>query len=108
MKCRFRGPFADREKERLEQAATRYEHTKTTSTASSWSFVHFKTSYKGSLYWGVRADDGYMVKARTAHELAGAVDAARAESLRRHSRALRQTGRAVSRSMQSPGAAARE
>lgn len=107
MKCRFRGPFADREKKRLEQAVTRYEHTKTTtSTASSWSFVHFKTPYKGSLYWGVRADDGYMVKARTAQGLAGAVDSAREESLRRHSRALRQAGRAVSRSIQS--AAARE
>lgn len=107
MECRFKGEFTDREKERLEQAITRYEHAqKKTATASSWSFIHFKTPYRGSLYWGVRADDGFMVKAGTSHGLARAVHVARAESIRRHGRALRQSRRALHRAVRPPSASA--
>lgn len=90
MKCQFKGTFDDREKERLEQAAARYERARRSrSDASTWAFVHFNTPYKGSLYWGVRAENGYMVKARTARGLAGAVEAAREEYIRRRSHAVR-------------------
>jgi hypothetical protein len=109
MECQFKGEFTDYDKERLEHAITRYEHAqKRTATESSWSFVHFNTPYRGSLYWGVRADDGFMVKAGTARGLIGAVDTARKESLRRHSRTLDQASRALRRSMHSPSATAGE
>lgn len=110
MECRFRGDFAENEKERLEHAARRYERARetTSSLAPKWAFVHFNTPYKGSLYWGVRTEDGYMVKARTASGLAVAVDTAREEKVRRHNQAIRQASRSVSRSMQSQEAAARE
>ena len=107
MKCQFRGTFADREKERLEQAAMRYERTqRPSSDASTWAFVHFTTPYKGSLYWGVRAENGYMVKARTARGLAEAVDAAREEHIRRRSQAVRRASRTASQSLQSSSVSA--
>lgn len=109
MDCQFRGAFTESDKERLEHATARYERarsaTPTPSTAPTWAFVHFKTPYKGSLYWGVRAEDGYMVKARTARGLAAAVDAAREENVRRRSQAIRQASRTISRSIQSDAAA---
>ena len=109
MQCQFRGAFDDREKERLEQAATRFERAqRSRSDASTWAFVHFNTPYKGSLYWGVRTENGYMVRARTARGLAGAVDTAREERIRRHSQTVRQASRMASRSIQSPGTAVGE
>jgi len=110
MECQFKGAFAESDKERLERAATRYEraqHGTVATTAPRWAFVHFKTPYKGSLYWGVRAEDGYMVRARTARGLAAAVDAAREEKVRRRSQAIRQASRTVSRSIHSDAAASR-
>jgi hypothetical protein len=102
MKCQFKGAFTESDKERLERAAARYERVQyptATTLAPRWAFVHFETPYKGSLYWGVRAEDGYMVRARTARGLAAAVDAAREEKVRRRSQAIRKASRTVSRSI---------
>lgn len=100
MDCRFRGHFSDNEKERLERAAARYEKTRD-DDSPAWAFVHFKTPYKGSSFWGVRADDGYMVKARTAPKLAEAVDTARKDRIERRRIMPRPTRRASSRPMSS-------
>lgn len=101
MRCRFKGEFNDSVKERISEAVRRYEnaHGETSSNADAkWAFVHFQTPYQGSSYWGVRVENGYMVRARTARGLAAAVDAAREERLRRRSQAARQASRAANRS----------
>lgn len=108
MECQFRGVFTENDKERLERAAVRYERARRTASSTApkrWAFVHFKTPYKGSLYWGVRAEDGYMVKARTARGLAAAVDAAREEKVQRRSRAIRHASRTIGRPIPSDAAA---
>lgn len=106
MTCRFKGEFTEGVQERIERAAQRYEriHSGKDSADTAepkWAFVHFKTPYQGSSYWGVRIENGYMVKAQTARGLAAAVDAAREERIRRRSQAVRQASRAASHTTRS-------
>ncbi len=102
MKCRFKGEFAEGVKERIQNAVRRYETVHTGGRAKAadpkWAFVHFSTPYQGSSYWGVRIENGYMVKAQTPTGLAAAVDSAREERLRRRSQAVRQASRSATRS----------
>jgi hypothetical protein len=101
MRCRFKGEFAEGVKERIENAVHRYETVHTSGNTGTgkpkWAFVHFNTPYQGSSYWGVRVENGYMVKAQTPTGLAAAVEAARQERLRRRSQAARQASRSVDR-----------
>jgi len=101
MKCRFKGEFSEGVRERIEKAVQRYETVHTGGDAEvdkpTWAFVHFNTPYQGSSYWGVRIENGYMVKAQTSTGLAAAVDAAREERLRQRSQAVRQASRSATR-----------
>lgn len=99
MSCRFRGVFTEEERERIEQATERFERAyfEPMSVAPTWAFVNFTASYQGASYWGVRIDNGFMVKAQTGKGLAMAVDTAREEELRRRSRTLRRESQSVSR-----------
>lgn len=101
MRCRFKGEFSEGVMERIENAVRRYEavHTgeDTEVDKPTWAFVHFNTPYQGSSYWGVRVENGYMVKAQTSTGLASAVDAAREERLWRRSQAVRQASRSATR-----------
>ena len=105
MTCRFKGEFAEGVKHRIEDAVQRYERihgeTSVHTTQPQWAFVHFRTPYQGSSYWGVRIENGYMVKAQTATGLAIAVDTAREERIRRRSQAVQQASRAASRTARS-------
>jgi len=97
MKCRFKGEFKEGVKDRIQTAVRRYETVHTGGEAKAgdpkWAFVHFSTPYQGSSYWGVRIENGYMVKAQTPTGLAAAVESAREERLRRRSQAGRQASR---------------
>lgn len=98
MTCRFRGEFKGGERTRIEEAVHRFERAngKGTSDAPEWTFVHFVAPRHGSSYWGVRVEDGFMVKAQTGKGLAMAVDIAREEEIKRRSRALRHASRSAS------------
>ena len=98
MLCRFRGEFKGSERTRIEEAVRRFEqtHDRESHDAPTWAFIHFDTRCHGAPYWGVRAETGFMVKAQTAKGLAMAVDVAREEELKRHSRALQRASRSAS------------
>lgn len=101
MTCRFRGGFTNQEKVRIEQAAERFERARGNAKDAEpmWAFIHFNTPYQGSPYWGVRIENGFMVKAQTAKGLAMAVDVAREEALKQRSRALRHASQSVSQAL---------
>lgn len=102
MNCRFRGAFNYSERTRIEQAAQRFERAcgDIDGNEPAWAFIHFTTPYQGAPYWGVRADDGFVVKAQTGKGLAMAVDVAREEEIKQRSRALRHASQSVSRALE--------
>lgn len=104
MICRFRGHFEAPIKEHLSTAARQYEQVHGDAVGTDdgptprWAFVHFSTPYQGSSYWGVRVENGYMVKAQTAEGLVRALHAARDDDLRRRGSSTRPASRSAHRS----------